>query len=76
MEECWYLLTQDQKFNFKGDLISISSTKLNIMSGDFNVTFISLVTLFFLIISSLSWFILKILKEGRKAITEIKKNSK
>ena len=39
----------------------------------FDTTFISLVALTFFIISSLSWLVLKTLKEGRKALTEINK---
>jgi len=37
-------------------------------------TYLSLILLTFLIFSSLSWFLLKTLKEGRKAIEEIKDN--
>ena len=41
-----------------------------------NTTFISLIALSLLIISSLSWLVLKTLKEGRKALKEAKKDSK
>ena len=44
------------------------------MSNNIDVTFISLVTLAVLIISSISWFVLRTLKEGRKALKEIKKD--
>ena len=37
-------------------------------------TTISLFTLSILIVSSLSWLVLKTLKEGRKALKEINKN--
>jgi len=36
-----------------------------------DTTFISLITLTILIISSLSWLVLRTLKEGRKALSEI-----
>jgi len=39
-------------------------------------TFISLAILTFLIISSLTWLVLRNLKEGRKALKEINNNSK
>ena len=46
------------------------------MPINFNTTFISMITLTFLITSSLSWLTIRTLKEGREAINEIKKNSK
>ena len=46
------------------------------MSGNVNSTYISLITLTFLIVISLSWLILRTLKEGRKALKEINKDSK
>jgi hypothetical protein len=46
------------------------------MSNQVDTTLISLLTLTALIISSLSWFVLKTLKEGRKALDELKKDSK
>ena len=42
--------------------------------NDINTTTISLITLTILIISSLLWLVLRTLKEGRKALTEINKN--
>ena len=42
---------------------------------NFHITLISLVTLTVIIISSLSWLILRTLKEGRKALSEINKDS-
>ena len=44
------------------------------LTNNFNTTFISLITLTLLIISSLSWLILRTLKEGRKALKEINKD--
>ena len=38
-------------------------------------TLISLITLSVLIISSLSWLVLRTLREGRKALKEINKDS-
>ena len=42
--------------------------------NNIDTTFISLISLIILIISSLSWLVLRTLKEGRKALTEIKKD--
>ena len=44
------------------------------MAYKFDSTIISLFTLTFLIISSLSWLVLRTLKEGREALKEINKN--
>ena len=44
------------------------------MVNNFDETFISLITLTILITSSLSWLVLRTLKEGRKALKEIKKD--
>ena len=44
------------------------------MDNNFDETLISLITLTILIISSLSWLVLRTLKEGRKALSEIKKD--
>ena len=46
------------------------------MTGNFNTTFISLITLTILIIISLSWLVLRTLKEGRKGLKEINNDSK
>ena len=46
------------------------------MSGEFNTTFIPLITLALLFISSLCWLALRALKEGRKAINEKKIQNK
>ena len=46
------------------------------MASNINTTFISLITLTILIIISLSWLVLRTLKEGRKALKEINKDSK
>ena len=46
------------------------------MDNFINNTFISLAILTFLIISCLTWLVLRTLKEGRKALKEINNNSK
>ena len=46
------------------------------MTNNVDITFISLITLTVLITSSLSWLVLITLKEGRKALKEINKDSK
>ena len=47
---------------------------LGILINKIDTTFISLMTLSILIISSLFWLVLKTLKEGRQALTEIDKD--
>jgi len=42
--------------------------------NDIDTTLISLITLTILIISSLTWLVLRTLKEGRKALTDINKD--
>ena len=42
--------------------------------NNIDITQISLITLTILIISSLSWFVLRTLKEGRKALRDINKD--
>ena len=44
------------------------------MVDNLNETLISLIALTFFIIALLSWLILRTLKEGRKALTEINKD--
>ena len=44
------------------------------LTNNFDNTLISLIALTLLIISSLSWLVLRTLKEGRKALTEINKD--
>ena len=44
------------------------------MGNNLDLTHFSLITLGILIITLLSWLILRTLKEGEKAITEIKKD--
>ena len=46
------------------------------MLNDINSTTTSLITLTIFIILTISWFILRTLKEGRKALEEINENSK
>ena len=45
------------------------------MPTNVDSTHISLITLTFFIISSLSWLMLRTLREGRKALKEINKDS-
>jgi len=45
------------------------------LTNNIDTTLISLITLSILIISSLSWLILRTLKEGRKALTEMNKDN-
>jgi len=45
------------------------------MALNIDKTLISLITLTIIIISSLSWLVLRTLKEGRKALKELNKNS-
>ena len=45
------------------------------MPANVDNTHISLIILTVLIISSLSWLVLRTLREGRKALKEINKNS-
>ena len=44
------------------------------MVVNFNTTLISLTTLTIVIFFSLAWLVLRTLKEGRKALTEINKD--
>ena len=44
------------------------------LTNNIDTTHISLITLTILIISSLTWLVLRTLKEGRKALTEINKD--
>ena len=74
MVECLYLPTPHLKFelslNFKNKVWNDLSKLIN----NIDTTLISLITLSFLIISALSWLVLRTLKEGRKALTEIDKD--
>ena len=45
------------------------------MAINIDKTLISLITLTIIIISSLSWLVLRTLKEGRKALKELNKDS-
>ena len=45
------------------------------MTNNIDTTSISLITLTILIITSLTWLVLRTLKEGRKALKEINKDS-
>jgi len=44
------------------------------LANNIDTTHISLITLTIIIISSLSWLVLRTLKEGRKALTDINKD--
>ena len=48
--------------------------KLIKLANNIDTTHISLITLTILMISSLTWLVLRTLKEGRKALTEINKD--
>ncbi|WP_187146054.1 hypothetical protein [Prochlorococcus marinus] len=43
------------------------------MANNLDITHISLITLTILTIFSLTWLVLRTLKEGRKALTEVNK---
>ena len=45
------------------------------LTNNIDTTFFSLIILAIIIISSLSWLVLRTLKEGRKALTEINENN-
>jgi hypothetical protein len=45
------------------------------MTNNVDVTFISLIILTILITSALSWLVIRTLKEGRKALKEVNKDS-
>ena len=46
------------------------------MFENINTTLISLIILTFLIVFSISWLVSRTLKEGRKALKDLKKNPK
>ena len=48
--------------------------KVILMTDPINITVISSISLIFLIVYSLSWLVLRTLKEGRKALKEINKD--
>ena len=73
MAECLYLLTLDLTFEFL-DFKLQSLKNLNKLINKIDTTHISLITLTILIISSLSWLVLRTLKEGRKALTDLNKD--
>ena len=47
----------------------------DLMANYIDPTLISLITLAIFVVSSLSWLVLRTLKEGRKALKEINKDS-
>ena len=51
-----------------------NSKRFSKLINNIDTTLFSLITLSILIISSLSWLVLRTLKEGRKALTEINKD--
>ena len=59
---------------FFGDLNHKFSKFISKLTININTTFISLITLTIFILYSLSWLVLRTLKEGRKALTEINKD--
>ena len=74
MAECLYLLTLDLKFEIFFDFKLKSLKNFSTLINNINTTHISLITLTILIISTLSWLVLKTLKEGRKALTDMNKD--
>ena len=71
MAECLSLPTQDLTFEF----FELKTHKYLIKLANYiDTTHISLITLIFLMVSSLTWLVLRTLKEGRKALTEINKD--
>ena len=61
-------------WNFFSDFKSQSLKNFSKLINNIDATHISLITLTILIISSLSWLVLRTLKEGRKALTDINKD--
>ena len=57
------------------EFLFLTQKKASILNNNFDITLISLITLCLFIISSLSWLVIRTLKEGRKALTEINKRS-
>ena len=51
-----------------------SLKNFNKLINNIDITYISLITLTILIVSSLSWLVARTLKEGRKALTDINKD--
>ena len=51
-----------------------TSIKISLMVNNINTTLISLITLTILITTSLSWLILRTIKEGRLALKELNKD--
>ena len=74
MAECSYLLIQEPTFETKLSLDYKILKKFSKLINNINNTHISLITLTFFIISCLTWLVLRNLKEGRKALTEVNKN--
>ena len=72
--ECLYLLTLDLTFetffNFK---LKVQKDYIK-LAKYIDTTLISLITLTVLFLSSLTWLLLRTLKEGRKALTDINKD--
>ena len=74
MVECLYLLTLDQKFETFIEINYKLWKNFSKLIKNIDTTHISLITLTILIVSSLSWLVLRTLKEGRKALTDINKD--
>ena len=74
MVECSYLLTLDQTFEIFDSLKLKTHKHLIKLSNNIDTTHISLITLTILIFSSLTWLVLRTLKEGRKALTDLNKD--
>ena len=74
MAECSYLLTLGQTFEIFEFLKLKTHKHLIKLANNIDTTHISLITLTILMISSLTLLVLRNLKEGRKALTEINKD--
>ena len=74
MAECLYLLTLDLTFETFINFKLQSPKNFSKLINNIDTTHISLITLTILIVSSLSWLVLRTLKEGRKALTDINKD--
>ena len=61
-------------WNFFWNLIFKYRENFSKLINNINTTLFSLIILTIIIISSLSWLILRTLKEGRKALTEVNNN--
>ena len=72
--ECLYLITLDLTFEtFFNSKLKVQKDYIK-LANYIDTTLISLITLTVLILSSLTWLLLRTLKEGRKALTDKNKD--